>query len=57
MVEFKKWAPKIKVIIYKGPPAHRKQIVNNILTARKFNVLLTTYEYIMKDKQQLTKFE
>ena len=57
MVEFKKWAPKIKVIIYKGPPAHRKQIVNNILTARKFNFLLTTYEYIMKDKQQLTKFE
>ena len=57
MVEFKKWAPKIKVIIYKGPPAHRKQIVLNALSSKKFNVLLTTYEYIMKDKQQLSKFD
>ena len=57
MVEFKKWAPKIKVVVYKGPPAHRKQIVANVLYSRKFNVLLTTYEYIMKDKQQLAKIE
>lgn len=57
MVEFKKWAPKIKVVIYKGPPAHRKQIISNLINSRKFNVLLTTYEYIMKDKQQLSKFE
>ncbi|OMJ87897.1 hypothetical protein SteCoe_10309 [Stentor coeruleus] len=57
MVEFKKWAPKIKVVIYKGPPLHRRQIVLNVLSARKFNVLLTTYEYIMKDKQQLTKID
>ena len=55
MLELKKWGPKIKVLIYKGPPAHRKKIIIQALTSRKFNVLLTTYEYIMKDKQQLSK--
>ena len=57
MIEFKKWAPKIKVVIYKGPPAHRKMIASNVLIPRKFNVILTTYEYIMKDKLQLTKID
>ena len=55
MLELKKWGPKIKVLIYKGPPANRKKIIIQALTSRKFNVLLTTYEYIMKDKQQLSK--
>lgn len=55
MLELKKWGPKIKVLVYKGPPANRKKIIIQALTSRKFNVLLTTYEYIMKDKQQLSK--
>lgn len=55
MLELKKWGPKIKVLVYKGPPANRKKIITQALTSRKFNVLLTTYEYIMKDKQQLSK--
>lgn len=57
MVEFKKWAPKIKVVIYKGPPLHRKNLANTVLVPRKFNVILTTYEYIMKDRLQLAKIE
>lgn len=55
MLELKKWGPRIKVLVYKGPPANRKKIIVQALTSRKFNVLLTTYEYIMKDKQQLSK--
>ncbi|CAG9314111.1 SMARCA4_1 [Blepharisma stoltei] len=55
VMEFKKWAPKIKFIVYKGPPIHRKKLVSNVLTMKKFNVLITTYEYIIKDKQQLSK--
>lgn len=55
VVEFKKWAPKIKVIVYKGSPLHRKKLVSNTILQRKFNVLMTTYEYIIKDKQQLSK--
>ena len=55
VLELKKWAPKIRVVVYKGPPAHRRHIIFNALNSRKFNVLLTTYEYIMKDKQQLSK--
>lgn len=55
MLELKKWGPRIKVLVYKGPPGNRKKIIVQALTSRKFNVLLTTYEYIMKDKQQLSK--
>jgi ATP-dependent helicase STH1/SNF2 len=57
VVEFMKWAPRIRTVVYKGPPQHRKKLIFNSLTAGSFNVLITTYEYIMKDKQQLCKFQ
>lgn len=37
-----------------GSPAARRAFVP-ILRSGKFNVLLTTYEYIIKDKQVLAK--
>ncbi|MEQ2206868.1 Transcription activator BRG1, partial [Xenoophorus captivus] len=39
---------------YQGSPAARRSFVP-ILRSGKFNVLLTTYEYIIKDKQVLAK--
>jgi len=53
--EFTKWTPSIRKVIYRGPPASRKRIIHT-LKARKFNVLISTYEYIMKDKHMLNKF-
>ena len=53
-LEFEKWAPSVNVVCYKGSPTVRR-IVQNQMRAVKFNVLLTTYEYIIKDKSTLAK--
>lgn len=52
--EFEKWAPSVQRIVYKGPPASRK-LASNQIRAQNFQVLLTTYEFIIKDKQILSK--
>ena len=46
-LEFSKWAPSVITVPYKGQPAVRKGYVNQIKSG-KLNVLMTTYEYIMK---------
>ena len=43
-------------VVYKGTPPVRKQMYRDEVEGGQFNVLLTTYEYIMKDKAQLKKF-
>jgi ATP-dependent helicase STH1/SNF2 len=55
VMEFSRWAPGIAKVIYKGTPIERKKLIQNALHSRSFNVLLTTYEYIIKDKQLLSK--
>uniref|UniRef100_A0A8C1B7W5 SWI/SNF related BAF chromatin remodeling complex subunit ATPase 4a n=1 Tax=Cyprinus carpio carpio TaxID=630221 RepID=A0A8C1B7W5_CYPCA len=52
--EFDKWAPSVVKVSYKGSPAARRAFLP-ILRSGKFNVLITTYEYIIKDKQVLAK--
>uniref|UniRef100_A0A673NBQ0 Transcription activator BRG1 n=1 Tax=Sinocyclocheilus rhinocerous TaxID=307959 RepID=A0A673NBQ0_9TELE len=52
--EFDKWAPSVVIVSYKGSPAARRAFLP-ILRSGKFNVLVTTYEYIIKDKQVLAK--
>jgi SWI/SNF-related matrix-associated actin-dependent regulator of chromatin subfamily A protein 2/4 len=52
--EFLRWAPEVTVIQYKGLPQVRKTLGQTIRTNR-FNVLLTTYEYIMRDRTTLSK--
>lgn len=53
-MEFEKWGPSVKKILYKGSPKVRKDLQGQLKTS-KFNVLLTTYEYIIKDKSSLSK--
>ncbi len=53
-MEFEKWSPSVKKIQYKGSPQVRRTLQNQIKSS-KFNVLLTTYEYIIKDKATLSK--
>ncbi|XP_061423760.1 transcription activator BRG1-like isoform X1 [Lethenteron reissneri] len=54
VIEFDKWAPSVVKISYKGSPAARRAFMVQ-LRSGKFNVLLTTYEYIIKDKHVLAK--
>ncbi|KAM4054589.1 bromodomain-containing protein [Hirsutella rhossiliensis] len=55
-LEFEKWAPSVSRIVYKGPPNTRKQHQERIRQGR-FQVLLTTYEYIIKDRPILSKIK
>lgn len=53
-LEFEKWAPSIIKVEYKGAPGQRKAIQQQVKHG-KFNVMLTTYEYIIKDRSFLAK--
>ncbi|RMZ89529.1 hypothetical protein DV736_g3244, partial [Chaetothyriales sp. CBS 134916] len=55
-LEFEKWAPSVTRIVYKGPPNSRKQQQMRIRQGN-FQVLLTTYEYIIKDRPILSKIK
>ncbi|KAI4177767.1 MAG: hypothetical protein LQ343_000231 [Gyalolechia ehrenbergii] len=55
-LEFEKWAPSISRIVYKGNPAQRKTQQQQIRWGN-FQVLLTTYEYIIKDRPILSKIK
>lgn len=54
--EFAKWAPSVKMIAYKGNPAQRRALQAE-LRMGQFQVLLTTYEYIIKDRPILSKIK
>lgn len=54
--EFAKWAPTVKAISYKGNPMQRRNIQAE-LRMGQFQVLLTTYEYIIKDRPILSKIK
>ncbi|KAF2715015.1 hypothetical protein K504DRAFT_366700 [Pleomassaria siparia CBS 279.74] len=54
--EFEKWAPSVQKIVYKGPPNSRKQYQQQIRWGQ-FQVLLTTYEFIIKDRPILSKIK
>ncbi|KAJ5795107.1 HAS subgroup [Penicillium paradoxum] len=54
--EFDKWAPGVSKVVYKGPPNARKQQQQQIRWGN-FQVLLTTYEYIIKDRPVLSKIK
>ena len=53
-LEFQKWAPQLRMISYKGTPNTRRALQNDM--RMPFHVLLTTYEYIIKDRPVLSKF-
>ncbi|XP_047033977.1 ATP-dependent helicase brm isoform X1 [Helicoverpa zea] len=56
VLEFEKWAPTVSVVSYKGSPQSRR-LVQAQMRSTKFNVLLTTYEYVIKDKAVLAKVQ
>ena len=52
--EFARWAPSVINIVYKGDPNQRKTF-SALIKSGKFNVLSTTYEYVIRDKACLSK--
>ncbi|CAI2350322.1 unnamed protein product [Caenorhabditis sp. 36 PRJEB53466] len=52
--EFAKWAPCVQTILYKGTKDARRRVEGQIRKGA-FNVLMTTYEYVIKEKSLLGK--
>ena len=52
--EFARWAPSVINVVFKGDPNQRRNL-GNLLKTGKFNVLTTTYEYVIRDKAILSK--
>merc|ERR1719328_76625 len=54
MGEFEKWAPSVIALGYKGSPQNRRNVQMQLRSGR-FHALVTTYEYVIKDKAVLSK--
>ncbi|KAL0244959.1 hypothetical protein GEMRC1_009039 [Eukaryota sp. GEM-RC1] len=53
--EFARWAPHINVIRFTGAKDHRKQLYKNVVEPLQFQVCITTFDFIIKDKKYLSK--
>ncbi|RKP30190.1 hypothetical protein METBISCDRAFT_16953 [Metschnikowia bicuspidata] len=53
-IEFDKWCPALKKISFKGSPAERRVMYAEIRLGN-FNVVLTTFEYVIRDKPVLSR--
>ena len=56
-LEFEKWAPSVVKVVYKGTQNQRRAIQMTEMRHNNFNVFLTTYEYVIKDKALLAKIK
>lgn len=55
--EFSKWAPSVSKVVYKGTPTERKELQKTHIKHENFQVLLTTFEYVIRDKSVLSKIK
>ncbi|KAI8614148.1 SNF2 family N-terminal domain-containing protein [Chytriomyces sp. MP71] len=54
--EFEKWAPGVTKLVFKGGPEERKRTSYQIKNGN-FQVLITTFEYIIREKAILSKIK
>uniref|UniRef100_A0A7N0UTQ1 ATP-dependent helicase BRM n=1 Tax=Kalanchoe fedtschenkoi TaxID=63787 RepID=A0A7N0UTQ1_KALFE len=55
--EFHNWLPSVSCIFYVGTKDTRAKLFSQEVCAMKFNVLVTTYEFIMYDRSKLSKVD
>ncbi|KAI9110091.1 hypothetical protein K1719_019132 [Acacia pycnantha] len=55
--ELYNWLPSVSCIFYVGGKDHRSKLFSQEVSAMKFNVLVTTYEFIMYDRSKLSKLD
>lgn len=56
MSEFDKWAPSIRKVVYRGNPATRNEVLRS-MKSTKWNVCITTYDFVLKDRLRLNKYD
>ncbi|KAI7664808.1 chromatin remodelling complex ATPase chain ISW1, partial [Hortaea werneckii] len=54
--ELSKWIPEIEVLVLQGAKEERHDLINNRLLEEKFDVCITSYEMILREKSHLKKF-
>ncbi|KAL8962649.1 MAG: hypothetical protein Q9183_005124, partial [Haloplaca sp. 2 TL-2023] len=54
--EFSKWTPEVNLLVLQGAKDDRHQLINERLVDSKFDVCITSYEMILREKTHLKKF-
>jgi SWI/SNF-related matrix-associated actin-dependent regulator of chromatin subfamily A member 5 len=54
--EFMRWTPEVNVLVLQGAKDERHQLINARLIDEKFDVCITSYEMILREKTHLKKF-
>ncbi|KAI1462633.1 SWI/SNF family of DNA-dependent ATPase [Annulohypoxylon moriforme] len=54
--EFAKWTPEVNVLVLQGAKDERHTLINERLIDEKFDVCITSYEMILREKAHLKKF-
>ncbi|KAL4191446.1 hypothetical protein AMTRI_Chr07g80580 [Amborella trichopoda] len=55
--ELHSWLPSVSCIYYVGGKEQRMKLYTQEVCAMKFNALITTYEFIMRDRSKLSKID
>ncbi|KAK4531878.1 hypothetical protein CCYA_CCYA09G2735 [Cyanidiococcus yangmingshanensis] len=53
--EFRTWAPHMKMVVYRGDKSARRMIQQYEMASGRYHVLLTTYEYCVRDQRALSR--
>ena len=54
--EFTMWTPEVNVLVLQGAKEERHQLINERLVDEDFDVCITSYEMILREKSHLKKF-
>lgn len=54
--EFKMWTPEVNVLVLTGAKEERQQLIKDRVVDEKFDVVVTSYEMILREKSHLRKF-
>jgi SWI/SNF-related matrix-associated actin-dependent regulator of chromatin subfamily A member 5 len=54
--EFERWIPEINVLVLQGNKDDRAELIKERLVDEKFDVCITSYEMILREKAHLKKF-
>lgn len=54
--EFKRWTPEVSTVVLQGDKETRGQLINDRILSCDFDVLITSYEMVLREKGQLKKF-
>ncbi|KAK6465787.1 SNF2 family N-terminal domain-containing protein [Scheffersomyces coipomensis] len=54
--EFAKWTPDVNVVVLQGNKEDRNKLIQDRLLTADFDVLVTSFEMVIREKSQLKKF-